>query len=52
MRSKKDFADLWAFISSTRNLILMPIVVVLVLIGILIVVAQSSAVAPFIYTLF
>ncbi len=52
MRSKQDLKDLWAFISSKRNLILMPVIVILVLIGILIVVAQSSAVAPFIYTLF
>lgn len=52
MRSKKDMKDLWDFMSSTRNLILMPVIAILVLIGILIVVAQSAAVAPFIYTLF
>jgi hypothetical protein len=45
-------ADLWHFLQQERKYWLVPIVVVLVLFGILIVFAQSSVVAPFIYTLF
>ncbi len=52
MRSKKDFKALLAFMSSTKNLVLLPVMLLLVVIGIVIVVAQSSAVAPLIYTLF
>lgn len=52
MRSKKDFKAFLAFFSSNRNLILLPVFVLLIVIGIVIIVAESSAVAPFIYTLF
>lgn len=52
MRSLKDFKALFSFMGSTRNLILLPVVVLLLTIGIFIVIAQSSAVAPLIYTLF
>lgn len=44
--------DLWAFMKERKKFWLLPIFVVLVLIGGLIVLAQGSAVAPFIYTLF
>ena len=44
--------DLWDFLRERRKLWLLPIVVVLVLLGSLLVLAQGSAVAPFIYTLF
>jgi hypothetical protein len=40
------------FLKEERKYWLAPIVVVLVLFGLLLVFAQSSAVAPFIYTLF
>ncbi|CAG1005579.1 hypothetical protein BURK1_03219 [Burkholderiales bacterium] len=44
--------DLWDFLRERRKYWLVPIVSVLVLLGALLVLAQGSAVAPFIYTLF
>ena len=44
--------DLWAFMRERKKFWLAPIVVVLLLLGVLIVLGQGSAVAPFIYTLF
>jgi len=44
--------DLWAFMRERKKFWLAPIIVVMVMLGVLIVVAQGSAVAPFIYTLF
>jgi hypothetical protein len=44
--------ELWAFLKEERKYWLAPIVLVMVLFGLLLVFAQSSAVAPFIYTLF
>ena len=46
------FADLWAFMKERKKFWLAPIIIVLLLLGILLVLAQGSAVAPFIYTLF
>jgi hypothetical protein len=44
--------ELWAFMRARKKYWLFPIVVMMVLLGVLIVLAQGSAVAPFIYTLF
>ncbi len=44
--------DLWLFMRERKKFWLAPIIVVMVLLGALIVLAQGSAVAPFIYTLF
>ena len=44
--------ELAAFLWQRKLWCLMPMVVVLVLFGLLLVFAQGSAVAPFIYTLF
>jgi hypothetical protein len=44
--------DLWGFMKERKKFWLMPIVIILVLLGGLLVLAQGSAVAPFIYTLF
>jgi hypothetical protein len=44
--------ELWEFMRENKKFWLAPIVVVLVLTGLLLVAAQGSAVAPFIYTLF
>ena len=44
--------DLWLFMRERKRFWLAPIVVVMVILGALIVLAQGSAVAPFIYTLF
>ncbi len=46
------FSDLWAFMRERKKFWLIPIVVVLLLLGGLLVIAQGSALAPFIYTLF
>ena len=45
-------SEFFQFLKAEKNYWLIPIVVVLVLFGLLIVFSQSSAVAPFIYTLF
>jgi hypothetical protein len=44
--------DLWGFMRERKKFWLAPIIIVMVLLGALIIVAQGSAVAPFIYTLF
>lgn len=44
--------DVWNFIKSSKKYWLLPIIFVLVLLGALIVVAQGSVIAPFIYTIF
>jgi len=44
--------ELWAFMLARKKYWLIPIMIMMVLLGVLIVVAQGSAVAPFIYTLF
>lgn len=46
------FKDLWDFMRERKKFWLAPIILVMLLLGGLIVVAQGSAVAPFIYTLF
>lgn len=45
----KDFSG---FMAKRKKYWLAPIIIVMVLLGVLIVFAQGSAVAPFIYTLF
>jgi len=44
--------DLWGFMRERKKFWLAPIIIVMLLLGALIVLAQGSAVAPFIYTLF
>jgi hypothetical protein len=44
--------ELWAFLRARKKFWLLPIITVLLFLGILIVLTQGSAVAPFIYTLF
>lgn len=44
--------EFWDFLKVRKKWWLTPIVLVLLLLGFLIVMTQSSAVAPFIYTLF
>lgn len=44
--------DLWAFMRERKKFWLAPIILVMLLLGVLLVFAQGSAVAPFIYTLF
>ena len=46
------FGELWAFMRERKKLWLLPIVVVLVVVGGLLVFAQGSVLAPFIYSIF
>jgi hypothetical protein len=46
------FGELWEFMKKRKKLWLAPIIGIMLLLGALIVLAQGSAVAPFIYTLF
>jgi competence protein ComGC len=45
-------AEIWRFLRARKKFWLVPILVVLVIFAVLIVVGESSALAPFIYTLF
>ncbi len=44
--------DLWAFMRERKKFWLAPIILVMILLGALVVFAQGSSLAPFIYTLF
>ena len=44
--------DLWDFMRVRKKFWLAPIIIVLMLLGVLIVLAEGTAVAPFVYTLF
>ncbi len=44
--------ELWLFMRERKKFWLLPILVVMLLLGGLLILAQGSAVAPFIYTLF
>ena len=44
--------EFWSFLMARKKWWLMPIVILLFLLGALIIFSESSAVAPFIYTLF
>jgi hypothetical protein len=52
MGKGRVLSELWQFLRQEKKYWLVPVVVVFVLFGLLMVFAQSSAVAPFIYTLF
>ena len=44
--------ELWAFMRVRKKWWLLPIIVLMVVVGALLVFAQSSVLAPFIYTIF
>lgn len=44
--------DIWGFMRARKKLWLAPIILIMLALGVLIVLAEGSAVAPFIYTLF
>lgn len=44
--------ELWMFMRERKKWWLLPVIAVMLLVGSLIVVAQGSALAPFIYTIF
>lgn len=45
-------AELWSFVRARKKFWLLPIIVVLLVFGGLLILAQGSAVAPFVYTIF
>ncbi len=44
--------ELWGFLKVRKKFWLLPIIIIMLLLGVLLIFAQGSAVAPFIYTLF
>ena len=44
--------EFWLFLRQNKKLWLLPIVIVMLMLGALLIFAQGSALAPFIYTLF
>ncbi|MDZ4262939.1 MAG: DUF5989 family protein [Pseudomonadota bacterium] len=48
-----DFlGELWRFLKQRKKLWLLPVIVILLLLGVMIVFVQGSALAPLIYTVF
>lgn len=52
MSTLKLMREFWVFMKVRKKFWLLPIVIVMVLVGALLVFAQGSALAPFIYTIF
>jgi drug/metabolite transporter superfamily protein YnfA len=52
MSKARVLSEFWQFLRQEKKYWLAPVVVMFVLFGLLIVFSQSSALAPFIYTLF
>ena len=44
--------DLWAFMKEREKFWLAPMIIILIILGLIIVLGGSSAIAPFVYTLF
>ena len=44
--------DLWAFMKERKKFWLAPMIIILIILGFIIVLGGSSAIAPFVYTLF
>lgn len=44
--------ELWGFMKERKKFWLAPIILILIILGVLIVFGGSSAIAPFVYTLF
>ena len=52
MSTLEVLREVWQFMRHNRRYWLAPILIVLLLVGLLLIVAKSSVIAPFIYTLF
>ncbi len=52
MSKRRVLGEFWDFLKQEKKYWLVPIVVIFLLFGLLLVFSQSSAIAPFIYTLF
>ena len=46
------FLELWSFMRARKKFWMLPIFIMVFLLGALLILAKSSAIAPFIYTLF
>ena len=44
--------EMWTFLKSRKKLWLLPIIILMILVGSLLLFAQTSILSPFIYTLF
>ena len=45
-------AEMWAYLRARKKFWLLPILLVMLVFGVLLILVQGTAVAPFIYTLF
>jgi len=52
MKKSRVMSEFFAFLRQEKKFWMVPIVIIFIAFGLLMVFAQSSAVAPFIYTLF
>jgi hypothetical protein len=52
MSSPSIASELWAFMRARKKWWLLPIIVTMLLVGLLLIFAQGSALGPFIYTIF
>jgi len=52
MASRSLTGQVWAYARTRKKLWLLPLVLILMAVGSLLVLAQGSALAPFIYTIF
>ncbi|HEY2805655.1 MAG TPA: DUF5989 family protein [Gemmatimonadales bacterium] len=52
MAKRGIFSELWAFMKVRKKFWLLPIIIVLLLVGALLIFAQTSVLAPFIYAIF
>lgn len=46
------YSELWNYIKSRKKVWLIPVIIILLLMGALLIFVETSAIAPFIYTLF
>ena len=51
-KNKSLLGELWDFLKVRKKWWLLPIIIMLLLVGILIIFGQSSALSPFVYALF
>lgn len=52
MPGKSAWSEIWGFLRVRKKWWLTPIIVMMLLIGVLLIFAQTSALAPFIYAIF
>jgi hypothetical protein len=45
-------SELWAYMRERKKWWLLPIIITMLLVGVLLILAQTSALGPFIYTIF